>query len=398
VRNESKAPRVPVELDALERRTFFAAVTVDVNPAQQFQTIEGLGAAMIGWANRLEYQDPAYYNMIVGDLGASMVRANIEPTTETINDNDDPNTFNWAGFNAAALEPQFRFFQQMQARGVNTFVNSIWTAPNWMKTNWIFREGGSLRADMRAEFAEYVSAVTQLAKNAYGIELDGISLQNEPYFVEPNESTTYDAIQMREALRATMRKFKADGVTTKILVPEDLIHTSRNEWYLKAIMDDPETRLFNGAIAGHGLNGHWGSFGELIAPYNKPFWMTETSGHTTDWPGALALGESILNALGTANAAMYAHWQFSDHAENSKFALMTSATSTTPATPNIKYYAAKHFYRYIRPGMVHVASNSSLDTPANQMLRVVSFKNPSTGAMTHVIINKDTGRTTRRST
>ena len=82
MRNESKAPRVPVELDALERRTFFAAVTVDVNPQQQFQTIEGLGASMIGWANRTEYQNPAFYNMLVGDLGASMVRANIQPTAE----------------------------------------------------------------------------------------------------------------------------------------------------------------------------------------------------------------------------------------------------------------------------------------------------------------------------
>jgi hypothetical protein len=52
--------------------------------------------------------------------------------------------------------------------------------------------------------------------------------------------------------------------------------------------------------------------------------------------------------------------------------------------PTVKYYAAKQFYRWIRPGMVHIGSSSSLD----DQLRVVSFKNPSTGAMTHVIINK----------
>src|SRR5688572_28639019 len=99
VKHESKSARVVVELDPLERRTFFAAVTVDVNPAQTFQTIEGLGAAMIPWTNKAEYRNPAFFDLIVNDLGATMARANILPMAEAANDNNDPNTFNWAGFN-----------------------------------------------------------------------------------------------------------------------------------------------------------------------------------------------------------------------------------------------------------------------------------------------------------
>ncbi len=74
-----KSATTVVELDPLERRTFFAAVTVNVNPAQTFQTIEGLGAAMIPWANKAEYRNPAFFDLIVNDLGATMARASLLP-------------------------------------------------------------------------------------------------------------------------------------------------------------------------------------------------------------------------------------------------------------------------------------------------------------------------------
>ena len=180
MKRQSKSATTVVELDSLEQRTFFAAVTVDVNPAQQFQTIEGLGAAMIPWQNKAEYRNPAFFDMIVNDLGASFARASILPMAERTNDNDDPTTFNWAAFDHNALAPAFSFFQQMQDRGVTKFMGSVWTAPPWMKTNQIYRHGGGLRADMTAEFAEYLSAVSQLAKNDFGVNLTAISLQNEP--------------------------------------------------------------------------------------------------------------------------------------------------------------------------------------------------------------------------
>ena len=50
-------------------------------------------------------------------------------------------------------------------------------------------------------------------------------------------------------------------LNTKLLLPEDLMLDSRYGWYVKAIMDDPETRNFNGAFAGHALTGHYASAG-----------------------------------------------------------------------------------------------------------------------------------------
>src|SRR5438132_555817 len=240
----------------------------------------------------------------------------------------------------------------MQARGVTKFLASTWSAEPWMKSNNLNTDGGSLRPDMYAEFAEYLSAITQIAKNNYGINLSAISLQNEPYFVEPYESTTYRTNQLRETLRAVMRKFAHDGVTTPIVLPEDLIFEDRNKWYASRIMDDPETSKFVGAFAGHGLLQHWDQIRDTLAPYGREFWMTETSGTQPNWQGAMGVANSIVNAIGTANASTYLYWQFSEVSTNATKSLMIDGQ------PTPKYYAAKQFYRWIRPGMVHVGTTS----------------------------------------
>src|SRR5256885_12357142 len=97
-------------VEALEQRTLLTAVTVNINTAQKFQTIEGFGAAMTPWELKAEYTTPAFFDAIVNDLGASMARAAILPTAERVNDDADPNHINLAGFDHKALAMPFEFF------------------------------------------------------------------------------------------------------------------------------------------------------------------------------------------------------------------------------------------------------------------------------------------------
>jgi len=134
-----------------QRRMLNVAANVTINTSQTFQTIEGLGAGMLQSKLPAEYTDPNFYNLIVDDLGASAARAPLLPLAEKTNDDNDPNHFNWAGFDASTLAEPFGFFQQLKARGVDKFVTSVWTAPAWMKTNAIHAGGGTLRPDVYAE-------------------------------------------------------------------------------------------------------------------------------------------------------------------------------------------------------------------------------------------------------
>src|SRR6476659_4154060 len=134
-------------VEQLEARTLFSAVTVDINTAQTFQTMQGFGGAMTPWTLQPAYEDPKFFDTIVNDLGATMARAAILPTAETTNDDADPNHINFAGFDSKSLSMPFEFFKALQDRGVSNCIGSVWTAPAWMKTNQMYTDGGELRPD-----------------------------------------------------------------------------------------------------------------------------------------------------------------------------------------------------------------------------------------------------------
>lgn len=363
-------------LEELENRTLLASIAVNVDANDTRQTIEGLGAAMQAWSKRKEYQTSAFFDLIANDLGASMVRGGIWPTFEKTNDNADPNTFDWTKFDYNSLAHVMDFFQRMQERGVDKFMTTTWTPPSWMKTSNSHDDGGALRGDMREEYAEYLAAVNIAAKEKWGINLSGMSIQNEPWFVIDYETATYNPWQMRETLRAVMRKFDKEGITSKILLTEDLIKADRFSWFVRQIMNDSETKNFNGAWAGHGYRGsqNYANLRNELKDTNKPLWITEAVGEAPDWNGAMDLAENAYESLNLGNAATWLYWQFSD--SDGKFSLMTNGT------PNPKYYAAKHFMRYIRPGAVRIGSSSS-----NGDVSISSYRNPQSGAVTHVVIN-----------
>jgi glucosylceramidase len=70
--------------------------------------------------------------------------------------------------------------------------SSPWSPPAWMKTNNSRTHGGSLRTEYYGTWALYVSKYLQ-AFAAEGINIWGITLQNEPQANQAFESTLYSA-------------------------------------------------------------------------------------------------------------------------------------------------------------------------------------------------------------
>ncbi len=373
------------QLERLEARRLLAdAASVVIEPDVTRQTMDGFGAAMIWWTQRPEYQDPAFYDLIVNDLGSTIARGALWQSFEIMNDNDDPNVINWDNFNKEALRPVMSFFQQMQDRGAETFFLTVWTPPWWMKTNQAHKGGGSLRADMYEEYAEFVSAALQVAKNDYGVEIDAISIQNEPHFVTPYESTTYSPVDMREAARAVIRRLDADGIDgVKIMMPEDLGLAGRPGWYVEPSLNDPEVSAADLIIGTHWADNVGRSeLQQMAREEGVPVWYTEFAGQWTDWPQARKMASLLWEGLVEADASAYVAWQFSDSYDNRSAALMIDGQPTN------KYYAAKHFYKYVRPGMVRLETSKD-----NNQILPSAFRDPDTGEMTLVFINNNGSNT-----
>lgn len=376
-------------IDALEQRQLMAAAAGMIDAGKTYQTIEALGAASIAWTHQKEQEQGSFYDGLVNDLGATGVRGAIMPNFEIANDNNDPNVFDWSKFDSKQLAHVLQFDQRMTERGVKSFFLTVWAPPSWMKTNKSSIGGGSLRPDMRAEFAEFLSAVVIASKRDFGVDIAGVSLQNEPFFVDNFETTTYDNIAMRETLVAVQKKFAREKLSTKVIVNEDLTlpDPSRWLWYNQAILDDDEVDRSKLIIA-----AHWTDPNSMYAQANQlagtgiPLWFTEVSGKEGNWDGGVRSARDVSDSFTRAQASAYYYWTFNNYGANVPEIQQTPSLMYN-GKPNQKYYALKHFYKYVRPGMQRI--NSTIDESSG--MRLSAFRDPKTKATTIVLVNTNTG-------
>jgi O-glycosyl hydrolase/ankyrin repeat protein len=376
------APAVPVA--AAEANV----LTIDLDA--RHQTIEGFGTCYINWTRdrRPEYDDPAFYDTVVYDLGLSLVRQQMQDELEPVNDDGDPHHFRWDGFVVGdvgtgwSFADRMRFLEEFKRRGVTRFLMSPWSPPAFMKTHRASRVGGHLRLDYLAEYAEYMAANIILAKTNHGIDIGYITLQNELLFIEPYHSCVFSPATAREAVRALMRKFAAEGITTRILMPEDMMQLDRMLAYIAPTMSDPETRHFPGDFATHRLGGAdvVRAWREQTAMHGRTHWMTETSGHAQTWDGALQMAGDMHDYLVEGDFVAWIYWQITDSERAGVYALMVDGKKTP------KYHAAKHYYRFVRPGAVRVSAGVPAAATAAG-LRVGAFLHEVDGTLTWVLVN-----------
>ncbi len=367
-----------VRIESLELRQLFASGIATIDGTAEFQTIEGIGAAGISFQQPAEYKTSAYYDAIAGDLGASVVRVNVWPAFENTNDNNNPNVIDWTKFDDSAIASTMEYLKQLQLRGINRILATVWTPPGWMKTNNAVSYGGQIRSDMRAEFAEFVSAYIQRARDKWGVNITEVSLSNEPWFVEPYQAAIHTPQALVEEIKSVATRLSADGLTTKIIAPEDVISVDRTKNYINTILSDPQA---SAAVSGWG--SHYLSTGDMqmlknhVAPTNKPIWYTEVGNGNATMLGAMSLARGVDNAIVKGGASTYINWYFSNVPGISNFESLMDGP-----TPNKKFYALKHYSKFVRPG-----AKLLLSSYADDHLRTTAFKHSGTGALTIVLSN-----------
>lgn len=353
-------------------------VQVKINATETYQTIEGFGACIIDYTNPPAFfKDPKLYDLAVNDLGMSILRMSFPQELEVVNDDSDPNHFNWPAFNMPMLKRRMDIALEFKKRGVKKFMFSTWSPPEFMKTHHATTQGGALRTDMYDEYAENIAALIISAKQNWGIDIGAFGIQNEMLFIEPYKSCVYLPEQAREAVRALMHKFKREGIHTQILLPEDMMILNRMLAYIGPTMADPETKNFIGGFATHRQEGFETArkWYDATKQYQRQSWMTETSGHSMNWQGAMKMASDMYDYLVGGNMSAWIYWQIAE--PNSDYAIMDGA-KTSP-----KYFAAKHFYRYVRPGALRIDGTSS-----DKDILVSAFKHNEQGTLTMVLINK----------
>ena len=183
----------------------------------------------------------------------------------------------------------------LQARALNPQMKLManpWSPPGWMKTSGSMVSGG-LQSSMHAPFAGYFVKYLQ-AYSVAGINVDYISLQNEPLYVPPDypgmcrppsQGGSCGAVASPTDQTTALRNYvlpalTAASLTTKVLVYD---HNWDTPTYPQSVLSDPTIQA-SAQVAGSAWHGYGGTPGAMTTIQNyfpsKANYETEHSGGT----------------------------------------------------------------------------------------------------------------------
>jgi glucosylceramidase len=392
--------------------------TVVVDPAQQYQTIEGFGASFTDSAAfLLEKTEPAanlsgtlsdlftrngngiglsFMRIPMGasDIAMSVYSYDDEPvgTTDlTLKDfsiSHDESYIIPLIVAAKTLNPQMKL------------MANPWSPPGWMKDptsmTKVSMVGGTLLLTPGNEtaFANYFVKFLQ-AYDAAGVPIDYISLQNEPL----NITTSYPSMGMNQSTQlALLQGYVLPALTTANLSTKVFVydHNWDTPAYPEFVLGGLTTPQLT-QIAGTAWHGYGGAPGAQQIVQNMfpamGTWETEHSGGTwvtdqfaTDFleitqvmrnasksfvKWSLALNEKLGPNL-TQNAALGGC--------DTCTPIVTVNSTSGAVTKDIEYYTLGHYSKYVLPGAKRVYSSN---TPA---IASVAFENPD-GSMALIAYN-----------
>jgi glucuronoarabinoxylan endo-1,4-beta-xylanase len=375
-----------------------AQVTVSIDASNEHQTIDGFGGAET-W----RLPPASLYPTIFDDLGISILRFQMFAYTESRpdqpgnmlrdNDNNDPFVIDWDGVETSAMTKFAPLLQAAQERGIK-IIGTTTSPPAWMKENNEVETPGWFKSKFKDELVEFILIWVKGMEIFHGVHIDSVTIQNEPDFSPPWPGCRYNKFQMRDIIKLLGARFEAEGITTKIHVPDTKNFRSFQS-YVKEICLDPAARKYVDRLATHPYDElfaspdsviqDWKAASDLASRYGKNIWQTEyDGGKPQKWDQAFLAAQHVHNALVYGNVTAWLNYEL----------YLTGANAgglIGEAGPYRKFYTLKQYYRFVRPGTIRVESDSS-----DMNVMVTAFSHPEKNSLVIVAINRNvTGKTVR---
>jgi glucosylceramidase len=277
-----------------------AGDTVELDPAQAYQSIDGFGFALTGGSAQLmmRMSAPARAALIQelfgkgkGSIGVSYLRVSIGASD--MNDH----VYSYDDMPAGQTDPTLAHFslgpdlqdvvpvlqQILKVRPDLPILGSPWSAPAWMKTNEAVK-GGTLRPELYPTYAEYLARYVE-AMRAQGIRVAALTLQNEPENPKNTPSMTLTADEEGSLLKAVGPLFRTRGLAVQFVLFD---HNCDHPQYPLAILADPAAAQY---AAGSGFHLYEGEVSAMTQVHDahpdKNIYFTEQM--TIDRKGATSL-------------------------------------------------------------------------------------------------------------
>lgn len=380
-------------------------VDIEINTDRTFQTWLGFGGAITEAAaynlSKLSAEQrtkilQAYYHPDQG-LGYTYGRVHINSCDFALGNYDyiEKEDQHLTSF---SIDHEERYLLPV-LREINTITGkplhllaSPWSPPGWMKTNGEMNNGGRLKKEYYALWADYFVHYIK-AMQAKGMIIWAVSVQNEPAAKQVWDSCLYSGEE-----ECAFVKYLGPALEKAELNHVRIVIWDHNRDLLveraKAVLDDPQAAQYV-----WGIGNHWyvseqfenlSKVHELFPDYHLIFtegcieggvqlgaWHTgeryarHIIGDMNNWLEAFIDWNIVLDVQGGPN-----------HVGNYCDAPIIVDPTCDKVYFNSSYYAIGHFSQYIKPGAKRIQLNRNGDE-----LQATAFKNDD-GSVASVILNE----------
>jgi len=388
-------------------------ITVFVDPSKTFQSYMGIGGAITDAAAETFYKLPenkrkellnAYYSSTNG-IGYTIARTNINSCDFSsdmytyVNDNDKSLTSFSVDHDKKYKIP---FLKEANIAAANrlTIFASPWSPPSWMKDNNDMLHGGKLKKEFYPTWADYFIKFIK-AYEKEGVNIWGVSIQNEPMATQRWESCLYTAEEEKDFLKNNLGPtFEKSGWSNKKIIVWD---HNRDLMYQRA-----QTYFSDPVVAKYawGMGFHWYEDWSGGTPMydnvkrvhesfpNEHLLFTEGCAESFNASRyyAWVLGEKYARSMiNDFNNGMegFTDWNVlldetggPNHVGNFCFAPVHADTRSGELIYTNAYYYIGHFSKFIKPGAKRIISSAS-----RSQLMTTAFKNPD-GKIIVIVMNQ----------
>jgi glucosylceramidase len=291
-----------------------------------------------------------------------------------------------------ALLPMIKAAQAVAAKPLKLLV-SPWSPPAWMKDNGRMNDGGKLKAECRAAWAQCFVRFVQ-AYEAEGVPIWGVSVQNEPEAHQRWDSCLYTAEEERDFVRDHLGPaLHAAGLARVRIVVWDHNRDAMVE-RASVIYGDAEAARY---VWGTGF--HWyveDHFDHVQLVHDawpdKQLLFTEGcqegGPHWGRWEVAERYARSIINDLNRWTVG-WIDWNLlldeqggPNHVSNYCSAPLLAVPADDSLHPQCSFAAIGHFARFVRPEAERV-----LCAATREALECTAFANPD-NSVAVVVLNR----------
>lgn len=392
------------DLDATEAG---ADITIHVDDTKTYQEIDGFGYCLNGGSAQLlgkmspPAQDALLKELFATDgnnIGISVIRVSIGAS-----DLDD-HPFSYDDLPAGETDPELKKFslendhrtglipilKKILRINPNLYImGSPWSAPAWMKINGSTK-GGSLKPEFYDAYARYFVKYIQGMK-AEGIDIDAITIQNEPLHPGNNPSLYMEAKDQAIFVAGHLGPaFAKAGIKTKILVYD---HNCDRPDYPLEILDNPAAKQYVDGSAFHLYGGTIDALTKVhdAHPDRNVYFTEQWTGGPGDFPVDLKWNVENLTVGASRNwSRMVLQWNLAADPAYDPHTDQGGCTSCMGAitldgdtvTRNVAYYHLAHAAKFVRPGSKRIGSTGIEGLPN------VAFKRPD-GRKVLIVLNSD---------